>query len=39
MLISVGTVVTLFTYCLVKVLSTPDTSGSMHGMDIDTKDT
>ena len=42
MILSVGTVVTLFVWCLWQVLfrSSPDTPEHLHGgLDIDTKDT
>lgn len=38
MLISVGTVVCLFGFCLFKVLKEPKPSDHLHGLDIDTKD-
>lgn len=39
MLISVGTVVGLFVFCLVRVLREQNPSEHLHGLDIDTKDT
>ena len=39
MLISVGTVLSLFTFCLVKVLRENNPSEHLHGLDIDTHDT
>ena len=38
MILSVGTVVCLFAFCLVKVLRGPNPSGRLHGLEIDTQD-
>jgi|AP86_3_1055499.scaffolds.fasta_scaffold00060_11 hypothetical protein len=38
MLLSVGTVSTLFAWCIYKVLSTPGESEHLHGFEIETPD-
>jgi len=38
MILSVGTVLSLFLFCLVKVLREQNPSEHLHGLDIDTKD-
>ncbi len=39
MLISVGSVTTLFTWCIYKVLSTPEEKEKIHGFEIEPPDT
>ncbi len=38
MLLSVSTVVTLFSWCIWKVLSTPQETQKLHGMEFETPD-
>lgn len=38
MILSVGTVLSLFSFCLVKVLREKNPSEHLHGLDIDTQD-
>ena len=38
MLVSVGAVTTLFTWCIYKVMSTPGESEHMHGFETETPD-
>jgi hypothetical protein len=38
MIISVGTVSTLFSWCLYKVLTTPEEKKRIHGFEIETPD-
>ena len=38
MILSVGTVISLFVFCLVKVLREKNPSEHLHGLDIDTQD-
>ena len=38
MLLSVGTVTVLFTWCIYKVLSTPGETDHIHGFEIETPD-
>lgn len=38
MLVSVGTVTTLFSWCLYKVLTTPEESEKIHGFEIEPPD-
>jgi hypothetical protein len=38
MILSVGAVATLFSWCLYKVLTTPEESEKIHGFEIDTPD-
>ncbi len=38
MILSVGSVTALFTWCVVKVLTTPDESEKIHGFEIEPPD-
>ena len=38
LMLSIGTVSTLFVWCITKVLSTPGETEHMHGFDVDTPD-
>lgn len=39
MLVSVGSVTSLFSWCILKVLTTPEEEEKIHGFEIETPDT
>ncbi len=39
MILSVGSVSTLFVWCVIKVLTTPEDDEKLHGFEIETPDT